>query len=49
MLEALQPTQDPGWVPSYGGYNVLDESAVGLRLALGRLGVVARYRGGGRP
>jgi len=32
MLEALKPTQDPGWVPSYEGYSVLDESVVDSRL-----------------
>jgi hypothetical protein len=25
MLEALASTQDPGWVLSYDGYNVLNE------------------------
>src|SRR5262245_31539080 len=27
MPEALQPTQDPGWVPSYEDYNLLDGRA----------------------
>jgi hypothetical protein len=33
VLEALQPTQDRGWVLSYDGYEILDESAVELRFA----------------
>ncbi len=32
MLEALQPTQDPSWVLSHEGYNVLTESAVEFAL-----------------
>jgi trehalose/maltose hydrolase-like predicted phosphorylase len=35
MLEALQPTQDPAWVLSHEGYNVLTESAVESRFAFG--------------
>lgn len=35
MHEALEPRQDPGWVLSHEGYNVLTESAVESRLAFG--------------
>ena len=35
MLEALQPTQDPDWVLTHEGYNVLTESAVESRFAFG--------------
>ena len=35
MLEALQPTQDPAWVLTHEGYNVLTESAVESRFAFG--------------
>ena len=35
MLDALEPTQEPGWVLSHEGYNVLTESAVESRFALG--------------
>src|SRR5215831_9408532 len=35
MHEALEPTQDPGWLLSHEGYNVLSESAVESRLAFG--------------
>jgi hypothetical protein len=35
VLEALQPAQDRGWVLSYDGYKMLDESAVELRFAFG--------------
>jgi trehalose/maltose hydrolase-like predicted phosphorylase len=35
MLEALQPTQAPGWVLSHEGYNVLTESTVEARFAFG--------------
>ena len=35
MLDALQPTQDPDWVLSHEGYNVLTESAVESRFAFG--------------
>jgi trehalose/maltose hydrolase-like predicted phosphorylase len=35
MIEALQPTQEPGWVLSHEGYNVLTESAVESRFAFG--------------
>ena len=35
MLDALEPTPDPGWVLSHEGYNVLTESAVESRFALG--------------
>src|SRR6516225_8364825 len=35
MHETLEPTQDPGWVLSHEGYNVLTESAVESRFAFG--------------
>src|SRR5262245_5972325 len=35
MLEALQPTQDPDWLLSHEGYNVLTESAFESRFAFG--------------
>src|SRR5215470_11034329 len=35
MHEALEPTQDPGWLLSHEGYNVLTESAVESRFAFG--------------
>src|SRR6516164_6477954 len=35
MLETLEPTQDPGWVLRYEGYNVLGESALESRFAFG--------------
>jgi trehalose/maltose hydrolase-like predicted phosphorylase len=35
MHEALEPTQDPGWLLSHQGYNVLTESAIESRLAFG--------------
>jgi len=35
VKQALQPTQDPGWVTSHEGYNVLTESAVESRFAFG--------------
>ncbi|MBV9724793.1 MAG: glycoside hydrolase family 65 protein, partial [Gammaproteobacteria bacterium] len=35
MLEALQPTQEPGWILSHEGYSVLTESAVESRFAFG--------------
>jgi hypothetical protein len=35
MLKALEPTQEPGWVLSHDGYNVLTESAVESRFAFG--------------
>jgi trehalose/maltose hydrolase-like predicted phosphorylase len=35
MHEALEPSQDPGWLLSHEGYNVLTESAVESRLAFG--------------
>jgi trehalose/maltose hydrolase-like predicted phosphorylase len=35
MLEALEPTPEPGWVLSHEGYNVLTESAVESRFAFG--------------
>jgi trehalose/maltose hydrolase-like predicted phosphorylase len=35
MHQALEPTQDPGWVLSHEGYNVLTESAVESRFAFG--------------
>ena len=43
MHDALQPTQEPGWVLNHEGYNVLTESALESRFALanGFLGVRA--------
>ena len=35
MHQALEPTQDPGWVLSHEGYNLLTESAVESRFAFG--------------
>jgi trehalose/maltose hydrolase-like predicted phosphorylase len=35
MHKTLEPTQDAGWVLSHEGYNVLTESAVESRFALG--------------
>jgi hypothetical protein len=35
MLETLKPTQEPGWVLSHEGYDILSESAVESRFALG--------------
>jgi trehalose/maltose hydrolase-like predicted phosphorylase len=35
MHEALTPTQDPGWVLTHEGYNVLTESALESRFAFG--------------
>jgi trehalose/maltose hydrolase-like predicted phosphorylase len=35
MMQALEPTQDPGWVLTHEGYNVLTESAVESRFAFG--------------
>lgn len=35
MLDLLQPTEAPGWVLAHEGYNVLTESAVESRFALG--------------
>jgi trehalose/maltose hydrolase-like predicted phosphorylase len=35
MLEVLEPTQDPGWVLSHEGYNVLTESALESSFAFG--------------
>ena len=35
MMQALQPTQDPGWVLTHEGYDVLTENAVESRFALG--------------
>ena len=35
MLEAFQPTSEPGWVLSHEGYSVLTESAVESRFAFG--------------
>ena len=35
MHESLLPTQDPGWVLTHEGYNVLTENAVESRFALG--------------
>jgi hypothetical protein len=32
---ALEPTQDPGWLLYYDGYNVLEESALEARFAFG--------------
>jgi trehalose/maltose hydrolase-like predicted phosphorylase len=33
MMQALEPTQDPSWVLTHDGYNVLTESAVESRFA----------------
>jgi trehalose/maltose hydrolase-like predicted phosphorylase len=35
MRKALEPTEDPGWIIGQEGYNVLAESAVESRLAIG--------------
>jgi trehalose/maltose hydrolase-like predicted phosphorylase len=35
MRQALEPTQDPSWVLTHEGYNVLTENAVESRFALG--------------
>ena len=35
MRELLEPTQDPGWMLSHDGYDVLSESAIESRLAFG--------------
>jgi trehalose/maltose hydrolase-like predicted phosphorylase len=35
MMQVLQPTQDPSWVLTHEGYNVLTENAVESRFALG--------------
>ena len=35
MRDALEPTPDPGWILGHEGYNVLTESAVESRFALG--------------
>jgi trehalose/maltose hydrolase-like predicted phosphorylase len=35
MMQALEPTQDPSWVLTHKGYNVLTENAVESRFALG--------------
>ena len=35
MDDAFEPTQDPGWVLSHEGYDVLTESALESRFALG--------------
>jgi len=35
MMQALEPTRDPGWVLTHEGYNVLTENAVESRFALG--------------
>jgi trehalose/maltose hydrolase-like predicted phosphorylase len=35
MHEALEPTQDSGWVLSHDGYSLLTESAVESRFAFG--------------
>src|SRR4029453_12057474 len=35
MMQALQPTQDPGWVLTHEGYDVLTENAVESRFSLG--------------
>src|SRR5262245_25128661 len=46
MLDAVEPTQDPGWVFKYEGYNVLSESALESRFAFdnGFLGMRAVAR-----
>jgi hypothetical protein len=36
MHEALEPTQDTGWVLSHEGYNVLTESSIEPRFACGK-------------
>ena len=35
MHEALEPTQEPGWVLSHDGYDLLSESALESRFAFG--------------
>src|ERR1700758_3642475 len=35
MMQTLEPTQDPSWVLTHEGYNVLTENAVESRFALG--------------
>src|SRR3984957_5718485 len=35
MMQALEPTQDPSWVLTHEGYDVLTENAVESRFALG--------------
>jgi trehalose/maltose hydrolase-like predicted phosphorylase len=35
MRDALEPTQDPGWILSHEGYNVLTESGIESRFAFG--------------
>jgi trehalose/maltose hydrolase-like predicted phosphorylase len=35
MMQSLEPTQDPGWVLSHEGYNVLTESPLESRFAFG--------------
>src|SRR5262245_32468614 len=35
MRELLEPTQDPSWILSHDGYDVLSESAIESRLAFG--------------
>ena len=44
MHEAFEQTQDPGWVLSHQGYDVLSESAVESRFAF-FLGMRARSLG----
>ena len=34
MIQALEPTQNPGWVLTHEGYNVVTETAVESRFAL---------------
>jgi hypothetical protein len=33
MRDALEPTEDPGWILSHEGYNILTESGVESRFA----------------
>ena len=35
MMQAVEPTQDSGWILTHEGYNVLTENAVESRFALG--------------
>ena len=51
MREALKETPDAGWVISHDGYNILTESQIESRLALGNgfLGMRAALSGGRGP
>jgi trehalose/maltose hydrolase-like predicted phosphorylase len=46
MIPPLEPTQNPGWVLSHEGYDILTESALESRLAFGNgfLGMRAAQR-----